>query len=233
MKKRGEIKRLVSFGGSTYIGLFAVCTDSLVLLPSQMSDKLVQDIERALNVKSIRATIAETALLGCFAVGNSNGFIISPYALDSEIESLAELLDAAGLKVKISRMSFMDRMTTAGNIIMANDSVALVHPQLSDKTVDVITETLDVKVYKGTIGRLNTVGAAAVATNRGVLVHKNATQSELEFLEEIFELPVGIGSVNFGLPLIGAALIANSKGYVAGYETTGAELGRIEDALGF
>jgi translation initiation factor 6 len=233
MKKRGKLKRLVSIDGSTYIGLFAVCTESVVLLPLQISDRLADDIERALNVKSIRTLIAETSLVGCFAVGNSNGFIISSYALDSEIASLAELVDAEGLKVKISRLPYTDRMTTAGNIILANDTVALVHPQLSDKTVEVIKETLDVKVYKGTIAKLNTVGMAAVATNRGVLAHKNATPSELEFLEEIFELPVGIGSVNFGVPLIGAALLANTKGYIAGYETTGAELGRIEDVLGF
>jgi len=97
----------------------------------------------------------------------------------------------------------------------------------------VIAKTLGVKVYKGTIGGLKTVGMAAVATNKGILAHKNATQEELEFLEHIFELPVEIGSVNFGVPLIGAALLANTKGYAAGYETTGAELGRIEDALGF
>jgi len=39
--------------------------------------------------------------------------------------------------------------------------------------------------------------------------------------------------VNFGIPLIGAALLANSKGFAVGAETTGPELGRIVDALGF
>jgi len=233
MKKRGEIKRLFRVDGSTYIGVFATCTESLVLLPSHVSDRLAEAIERALKVKAIRTLIAETSLVGCFAVGNSNGFIVSPYALDSEIKRVEELADAEGLKGKLSRLPYRDRMTTAGNIILANDTVALVHPQLSDKTVEVIKETLDVKVYKGTIGSLNTVGMAAVVTNKGLLAHKNATPAELEFLEEIFELPVAIGSVNFGVPLIGAALLANTKGYTAGYETTGAELGRIEDALGF
>jgi translation initiation factor 6 len=74
---------------------------------------------------------------------------------------------------------------------------------------------------------------AAVATNKGVLAHKYATHAELTFLEDIFGLPVEIGSVNFGIPLIGAALLANSKGFAVGAETTGPELGRIVDALGF
>jgi len=44
---------------------------------------------------------------------------------------------------------------------------------------------------------------------------------------------VDVGTVNFGSPLVGSGILANSRGYVAGDETTGPELGRIEDALGF
>lgn len=227
------MKRLFGLDGSSYIGVFAGCTESLVLLPPQVSDNLAAEIERALKVKAVKTSVAETALVGCLAVGNTNGFIFSPYTLDSELQRLKDLLQAEGLRGALRKLPDRDRMTAAGNIILANDTVALVHPQLSEKTMDVVAETLGVKVYKGTIGGLKTVGMAAVATNKGILAHKNATQEELEFLEEIFELPVEIGSVNFGVPLIGAALLANTKGYAAGYETTGAELGRIEDALGF
>ena len=235
MKRREEkeIKRLFGVDGSSYIGVFAGCTESLVLLPPQVSDKLAAEIERALKVKAVKTSIAETALVGCLAVGNTNGFIFSPYTLDSEIRRIEEFSRAEGLRGAMRKLPDRDRMTAAGNIILANDTVALVHPQLSEKTMEVVAETLEVKVYKGTIGGLKTVGMAAVATNKGILAHKNATQEELEFLEQIFELPVEIGSVNFGVPLIGAALLANTKGYAAGYETTGAELGRIEDALGF
>jgi len=227
------MKRLFGLDGSSYIGVFAGCTESLVLLPPQVSDNLAAEIERALKVKAVKTSVAETALVGCLAVGNTNGFIFSPYTLDSELQRLEDLQQAEGLRGALRKLPDRDRMTAAGNIILANDTVALVHPQLSEKTMDVVAETLGVKVYKGTIGGLKTVGMAAVATNKGILAHKNATQEELEFLEEIFELPVEIGSVNFGVPLIGAALLANTKGYAAGYETTGAELGRIEDALGF
>jgi translation initiation factor 6 len=50
-------------------------------------------------------------------------------------------------------------------------------------------------------------------------------------LEELFDLPVDIGTSNYGTQMVGSGLIANSKGYVAGSKTTGHELGRIEDAL--
>jgi translation initiation factor 6 len=235
MKKRGEkeLRRLFSVDGSSYIGVFATCTESLVLLPPQASNRLASEMERALEVKALRTSIAEISLVGCLTVGNSNGFILSPYTLDSEIQRIEDLMQAEGLRVKLNRLPYRDLMSAAGNIILANDTVALVHPELSEKTIDIIKDTLGVEVYKGTIGGLKTVGMAAVATNKGILAHKNATHNELEFLEDIFELPVDIGSVNFGVPLIGAALLANTKGYAAGNGTTGAELGRIVDALGF
>jgi translation initiation factor 6 len=234
-RRRGEkeIRRLFSVEGNSYIGVFATCTESLVLLPPHISDGLAAELEHALQVKAIKTSIAETSLVGCLAVGNSNGFIFSPYTLDSELQRIEELTLAEGLSVKLSRLPYLDPMSAAGNIILANDTVALVHPQLSEKAIDVITETLEVTVHKGTIGGLKTVGMAAVATNNGVLAHKNATYEELEFWEKNFEVPIAIGSVNFGVPLIGAALLANTKGYAAGHETTGAELGRIVDAFGF
>jgi translation initiation factor 6 len=235
MKRQGEkdITRLFSVDGSSYIGVFASCTESLILLPPDASETLARNMERALAVKAVKTTIAGSSLVGCLAVGNTNGFIFSPHTLDSEIRRIREFIRAQGLKAKLGRLPAGEKMTATGNIILANDTVALVHPQVSEKTVDVVAKTLGVTVYKGMIGGLKTVGMAAVATNKGILAHKNAAREELEFLEECFELPVEIGSVNFGVPLIGAALLANTKGYAVGYETTGAELGRIEDALGF
>jgi translation initiation factor 6 len=42
-----------------------------------------------------------------------------------------------------------------------------------------------------------------------------------------------IGTVNHGDPMIGTGLVANSKGAIIGRNTTGIEMGRIEEALGF
>jgi translation initiation factor 6 len=73
----------------------------------------------------------------------------------------------------------------------------------------------------------------SVATNRGILVHPRVSEAELAEVEDLFRLPVDVGTVNFGSPLVGSGILANSRGYAAGDETTGPELGRIEDALGF
>jgi len=80
---------------------------------------------------------------------------------------------------------------------------------------------------------LNTVGMAAVATNKGVLCHPKVTDEEKEMLSSLFQVPLMIGTVNHGIPLIGSGLIANSFGFVVGSSTTGIEMGRIEEALCF
>jgi len=39
--------------------------------------------------------------------------------------------------------------------------------------------------------------------------------------------------VSFGSPLVGSAILATRNGLITGTKTSGPELGRIEDALGF
>lgn len=126
-----------------------------------------------------------------------------------------------------------DRLNAVGNIVLTNDSAALVHPELSDRALEAISRTLKVDVYRGTIAGIKNVGMAGVVTNKGLLVHPKVTVSERETLEEIFGFPVNIGTTNFGTQMLGSGLLANSKNFVAGSDTTGPELGRIEEALGF
>lgn len=214
----------MSFNGSPNIGVFVANTEALAIVPPEISQRDVEIIKQELKVEIIRTTIDESSVVGSLVAGNSNGLIISQYALDSEISKLEKFTKVAKLP---------EKMTAAGNLILANDYAAIVHPQLSKKAIDVINRTLKVKAVKGTIAGLKTVGAAGAATNRGLLVHPNVTEEEIKLLEKVFELPVDIGTVNLGSPLIGTALIANSKGYLAGSLTSGFELGRIEEALGF
>ena len=50
-------------------------------------------------------------------------------------------------------------------------------------------------------------------------------------MQEILDVPVMEGTVNFGMPLVGAGVITSSKGAVCGRQSTGVELGRVEEAL--
>lgn len=216
--------RQLDFYGYPYVGIYATSTEQYVVLPPDIDEPSVRLVEETLGVTAIRTLINESTLIGSMMVGNSNGFIVSDLALDREVKALQKHAKAVRLK---------GRMTASGNIILANDTAALVHPALTDKNVEVIAKALNVDVRKGTIGGLKTVGMAGCATNKGLLVHPRATEEELAVIEDLFRLPVDIGTVSFGSPLVGSAILANTKGLITGTRTSGPEMGRIEDALGF
>jgi translation initiation factor 6 len=216
--------RQLDFYGYPYVGIYGMNTEQYVVLPPDLPEPAVLATAETLGVTAIRTLINESTLVGSMMTGNSNGFVVSDLALDKEVRALQQ-------HTKVTRLK--GRMTASGNIILANDTAALVHPALSDKNVEAITKALKVDVKRGTIGGLKTVGMAGCATNRGLLVHPRATEEELAALEDLFHLPVDIGTVSFGSPLVGSAILANTKGLITGTRTSGPELGRIEDALGF
>ncbi len=210
--------------GSSLVGVFARCTEKIALVPLEVGPEMISRIEERLGVVSVRTSISGSSVVGSLVCGNSTGFVTNPLASEAALQKLSAHGKAARLPGKIS---------AAGNVILANDSAALVHPGLSSRACEILSQTLGVEAVKGTIGGLKTVGMAAVATNKGLLVHPRVSEAELAVLDDLFGLPVDVGTVNFGSPQIGSGLLANSKGYLAGEETSGPEMGRIEDALGF
>ncbi len=216
--------RQLDFYGYPYVGIYATNTEQYVVLPPDLPAPAVEAACETLGVEAIRTLVNESTLVGSMMTGNSNGFVVSDLALDREIKALQKHAKAIRLKGK---------MTAAGNIILANDAAALVHPAMTDKNLEAVAKVLKVDVRRGTIGGLKTVGMAGCATNKGLLVHPRATEAELAALEDLFRLPVDIGTVSFGSPLVGSAILATTRGLITGTRTSGPELGRIEDALGF
>lgn len=221
---RERIDHRINFRGNSVLGVFARCTEEFVLLPREADREFIQTIEEILDVTAIVTSLDSSSLIGCLCCGNTNGFLVSERAKDSELREIKKL-------VPIKRLQGI--LTAAGNNILVNDNAALVNPNMTDWAVETVEEFLDVEVYRGTIGGLKTIGMTACATNKGILVHPRASTFELDRLNKIFGLPVDIGTVNLGSPQVGSGLLANSRGYAVGSETTGHEMGRIEEALGF
>ncbi len=218
------MKRRLNISGSPVLGVFAACTEELVFVPRDTSDETLKELEESLGVIALRSSVSGSAIMGSLLRGNSNGIVVAGFILDKELRAIRKHIKAARLT---------EELNAAGNLILANDTAALVHPDLPDKSIGTIKKTLGVDVRRGTIGGLKTVGMAGIATNKGVLVHPKSSPVEIGVIEELFALPVDIGTVNFGSPLVGSGLLANSKGYVAGEDTTGPEISRIEDTLGY
>ena len=215
-----------SFAGSSYVGVFACATDDVLLVRPDAEEALVADIADELGAQTVKTTVGGSGTVGSLATGNESGILLSGRATDAERDHIAA---ETGLPVRL----LPGRINAAGNVVLANNYGAYVHPDLSKEATKVVRETLDVPVEHGDVADVRTIGTAAVANDRGVLCHPKSREPELEALEEHLDVRADIGTVNYGAPLVGAGLVANETGYVAGQETTGPELGRIEDALGF
>jgi translation initiation factor 6 len=215
-----------ALSGSSYVGVFARATDDCLLIRPDIEEDRLSEFESELSVTAVPTTVAGSSTVGSLAVGNTNGLLVSERVLDRERDRIE---DATGLPVA----ELPGRINAAGNVVLANNSGAYVHPDLTRKAVRAVRDALEVPVERGTLATVRTVGTAAVATDDGVLCHPKTSDAELDALEDVFDAYADIGTINYGGPLVGSGLVANQSGYVAGEDTTGPELGRIEDALGY
>jgi translation initiation factor 6 len=215
-----------AFGGSSYIGVFSRATDDCLLIRRDAEDDIRESFAEELGVPAVPTTVGGSATVGALATGNANGLLVSSRATDREVDRIA---DATDLPVG----ELPGRVNAAGNVVCCNDHGAYVHPDLSRNAVQAVRDTLDVPVERGDLAGVRTVGTAAVATNRGVLCHPKSTDEELDFLEDLLDVPADLGTINYGGPLVGSGLVANEHGFVVGQDTSGPELGRIENALDY
>lgn len=217
--------RRIAFDGNPTIGVFAACTEEWVLVPNTLSERARRRLEEALGAPTLALTLGGSPAVGALAVGNAHGFLVSATATPGELRRL----EATGLPVHRLPGVF----NAAGSLILANDTAAVASPRLGSRAVEAVERVLKVDATPGLVGGGPTVGMAAVATNAGVLASPKASERELALLERVFRLPVDVGTINGGFPYVGSGLLVSSKGYAAGAETTGHELGRVEEALGF
>ncbi len=205
--------------GEDFIGLFGVATDKYAILSENFPETAV------LDVPVLNTHIYGTQLVGMFCAGNSNAFIVPYFIEDSELKVIKNFLDEFGVEI----VKIRDKVTAIGNLVACSDRGAVISPKFSDNSV---FSCLGVETVKADVAGHEEVGACCVATNKGFLVHPDA-EEDLKFFSDIFKVNGMAGSVNFGFPFVKSGVIANSNGYIAGRRTSGIELGRIDDALGF
>jgi len=218
------MERTTTFTGDPNIGVFARVAGDIAVIPPESPEEFRAAVAEALDVELVVSTIQGSSIVGSLVAGNSRGLVVSGLATESERAVLAEYR-------KILPLS--ETMNAAGNVIMANDTFAAVHPDLPVDIASQIGEFLGVEVIHLTLGGVRTIGMAGVATNKGVIVHPRATAQEIARLEAVAKVPVGTGTINMGSGLVGTGLLVNDKGYLAGNATSGFELGRVEDVFGF
>ncbi|CCQ33001.1 Translation initiation factor 6 protein [Halorhabdus tiamatea SARL4B] len=215
-----------AFAGSAYVGVYARATDEYLLIRPDAEDDVIEAVGSELSVPVVETTIGGASTVGALATGNENGLLVTSRVTDAERDRIEDVIDRPVVALP-------GRINAAGNVVLANDNGAFVHPDLSRDAVKAVKDALDVPVERGDLAGVQTVGTAAVATNRGALCHPQASDAELDRVADVLDVPTDVGTINYGGPLVGSGLLANGNGYVVGQDTTGPELGRIESALGY
>lgn len=215
----------VDIYGSACIGAFTFANRELAIIPDDAPDKLDRVFEGCLGVKVVRAKVASSPLIGILVAGNSNGLLLPRTIMAEEYELLKR--EAGDLNVEV----FDSKRTALGNIVLANDRAALIHPDLTDREARIIADVLGVEVVRGSIAGVPFVGAAAIVNNRGLLAHPLASEDELRWLEELFKVKADGGTVNHGFPLLRVGAVVNDRGAIVGSLTTGIEIAKIEVVL--
>jgi translation initiation factor 6 len=208
--------------GSPYLGVYFRVSDRAAILPPITPTSLEREVERLMRVPTIRTTVADSEIVGALMAVNSHGAVVSDAIDGREQRRLEEQMEVTPVTC---------RQNAIGNNVLANDHGALVHPELSDVAVSAIRRALGVPAERGTVAGLGTVGMAAIATNRGVVAHPRTTDAEASHISALLKVPVHRSTANFGVPIVGACLIANSHALIVGKPTTPVEIVHLQEGL--
>jgi translation initiation factor 6 len=214
--------RRLEIAGNAYVGVFCAANDETLVVAPDVPKSAIKHIEGALEARPVVTSVGHSTVVGSLLAMNSTAILASPFIEESEMEAIGDAV-----------YPLPHRLSAVGNNVLCNDHGAVVHPGYDDEAVGFIQEVLGVPTVRGTVAGIRTVGAVAVATNRGALCHPHARPAEMDLLKTALRVPVMITTANYGAAQVGACMVANSHGAVVGSRTTPIELGRIEEGLGF
>ncbi|MBI2079940.1 translation initiation factor IF-6 [Candidatus Micrarchaeota archaeon] len=217
--------RSITYYGNSWIGMFIKANDSLAFAPVDLLDKSRDVVKSILGINIVNICIGDSNLLGLYLTMNSNGLIVPNISTQEEVGKLQKL----GLNVYKTE----EKNNANGNNLCINDRGGVINEHVSPIERKKMEDTLGIELVPMTIANYFTVGSCCLATNKGFMSHYKTTEEEMKLLESIFKVKGNKGTVNTGVGFVGIGLIANTKGYVTGEQTTPFEMGRVEESLGF
>ncbi|HLD57713.1 MAG TPA: translation initiation factor IF-6 [archaeon] len=211
-----------NFYGDSSIGLYGFATEKFVLL-GHLEHGIADNINHTLGVKPIITTVAGTNLAGVFCAGNSNGVVLPEIAYPHEISQIEKHAKVLVLEGKY---------TALGNIVLVNDNGCVISEKLKGHKEE-LEDFFKVPVEVSKVAGLDLPGALGIANSNGCVVHKGIKDKEKEVLESTLKVKAEPADVNFGSSFVKSGIIANSKGLLVGKQTSGPELEKIAEILGF
>jgi translation initiation factor 6 len=211
--------------GSDYTGVFCTASERLVLAPLNLARRERDILSATLHAEVLEISLAESSLIGLFARANSNGIVLSNLVSEEEVRALRAR--AGGLNVEVLRSD----INAIGGNILANDRIAIINKEYAGHEARQIADVLGVEAVRSEIGGFRTVGANNILTNSGLVINNRATEREQREWEGVTGFRTIRTTANTGGLAVGLAVVANSRGVVAGDGTTGFELNRIIQGL--
>jgi len=129
------------FENSNEIGVFAKLTNAYCLVAAGGRSMHVFENELSDHIPVITGTVAGCRILGRLTVGNRKGLLLPNTTTDQEMLHIRNSLPA---EVVVQRVE--ERLSALGNCVVANDYVALIHPDLDRETEEIIADTLGVSI---------------------------------------------------------------------------------------
>jgi len=212
------------FENSNEIGVFAKLTNAYCLVAAGGRSMHVFENELSDHIPVITGTVAGCRILGRLTVGNRKGLLLPNTTTDQEMLHIRNSLPA---EVVVQRVE--ERLSALGNCVVANDYVALIHPDLDRETEEIIADTLGVEVFRQTIAGQVLVGSYCAISNQGGLVHPLTPIQEQDELSSLLQVPLVAGTVNRGSGVVGAGLVVNDWASFVGLDTTATEISVIEN----
>ena len=212
---------------SPYSGVFCATNDVLTLVPPGIPKDDMESISEALNTRVEVLTIGGSRVVGTLVAMNSKGILVSNLITSRETEKLEKIIEKLDLQLGV----LPERSNAIGNNFLVNDKGGFCNERLSAKTKELAENVLDISIISKSLNSMDTLGMVGCVTNKGGLCHPDISIAEREIMEDVLGVYIMEGTVNFGMPLVGAGIVASSKGAVCGRQSTGVELGRVEEAL--
>lgn len=218
----------MQFENNNEVGVFSKLTNSYCLVAIGGSENFysVFEAELAETIPVIHASVAGCRIIGRLCVGNKNGLLVPNTTTDTELQHIRNSLPD---NVKVQRIE--ERLSALGNVIACNDYVALVHPDLDRETEEILTDTLNVEVFRQTVASNVLVGSYSVLSNQGGLVHPKTSIQDQDELSSLLQVPLAAGTVNRGSDVIAAGMVVNDWVSFCGMDTTSTELSVIESVF--
>ncbi|MCH1539970.1 MAG: translation initiation factor IF-6 [Candidatus Poseidonia sp.] len=210
--------------GSDQVGIHLASVGNVLFHPPELPEHINEILEHSLGLELQPLMIGGSNLLGALLCGNQRGMAVADIATESDIDQLTSFGDVVVMEGGVN---------TAGNLLIVNEQGGVASPSIPHDGLEILAEVLGVDIVSTTVAGQDVVGSLAVTNDQGVLLHPDVTPDEALLIEDILGVPPMVGTVSFGSPYVGAGVCASNTGAVSGTQTTGPELNRIEDALGF